>query len=763
MAAQPGPIASEVELRAQDERIEAIYREHAAGLRGRLIAITRDPAAADDLVGEAFLRLVTQVRDGRIPDDPGAWLHRVAGNLAISRGRRATVATRALPALLDRGLAESPEDEVVRRERNEVVRDALSTLDRDDQELVAMAAIGHRPVDIAGKTGRSNQATRTRLCRARGRLRARLIATGLMAWSGTPPLPTAAGVTPAASPCLSSPDVDEGRRERLIARSGELQRLTVAWDRAVSGRSDAVIVAGEAGIWKSMLVRAFAEGIDATGARVLDGGCVPLETGDLPYGPFVEALRGMLRDLDPGAVAAVLGPNRMELGRLIPELRPRPGTGQDEGAATAQRSIEGPSAADERYTQARLFEIVLGVVDRLARTAPTALIVEDLQWADPSTLDLLSFLVRNLHEERCLVVVTVRSDELAGRPTVMAHLPELERLEIVERIDLDRLDRDELGLLLADETGGPVESDVLDRVWKRTGGNPFFAEQLVAAETEGSADGDGTLPPRLRDVVLARVATVSEAGQEVLRVASAAGARIDDGLLADVTDLSAATLRQALREVTGRRILDQSGDRSDPYLVFHHALLREVIHDDLLPAERARLHARFATVLEARRGGARSGAGKVGGAPSASPAELAYHWDAAGDDRRALGATIEAGLAAQRGYAWLEANRHYGRALELWDRVDPATAEVPIDRAELLNRAADTAELAGDSAAAVELGRAAITAVDSLAEPARAGAMQERLRWYLWEAGDRAAAAAAVEEAERLIPATPPSPARSRV
>src|SRR5262245_7203724 len=291
MAAQPGPIASEVELRAQDERIEAIYREHAAGLRGRLIAITRDPAAADDLVGEAFLRLVTQVRDGRIPDDPGAWLHRVAGNLAISRGRRATVATRALPALLDRGLAESPEDEVVRRERNEVVRDALSTLDRDDQELVAMAAIGHRPVDIAGKTGRSNQATRTRLCRARGRLRARLIATGLMAWSGTPPLPTAAGVTPAASPCLSSPDVDEGRGERLIARSGELQRLTMAWDRAVAGRSGAVIVAGEAGIGKSRLVRAFAEGIGATGARVLGGGCVPLETGDLPYGPFVEALR----------------------------------------------------------------------------------------------------------------------------------------------------------------------------------------------------------------------------------------------------------------------------------------------------------------------------------------------------------------------------------------------------------------------------------------------------------------------------------------
>ena len=181
MAAEPVSSASDVGLCAQDERLEAIYRAHAAALRGRLIAMTRDPAAADDLVGEAFLRLVAQVRDGRSPDDPAAWLHRVAGNLAISRARHQTVATRAMPGLLDRGVADSPEDEVVRRERDDVVRDALTTLDRDDREIVALAATGHRPVEIAAMTGRSNEATRTRLCRARGRLRARLGATGLMA------------------------------------------------------------------------------------------------------------------------------------------------------------------------------------------------------------------------------------------------------------------------------------------------------------------------------------------------------------------------------------------------------------------------------------------------------------------------------------------------------------------------------------------------------------------------------------------------------
>ena len=168
-------------LRDENARLERIYRDHAVSLRGRLVAITRDPAVADDLVGEAFLRLAVQVRAGRSPDDPVAWLYRVAGNLAISRGRRQAVATRAMPSLVDRGVGESPEDEVLRHERDDAVHEALATLDRDDRDLVMMAATGYRPVEIAGLTGRSREATRTRLCRARGRLRAHLFATGTMA------------------------------------------------------------------------------------------------------------------------------------------------------------------------------------------------------------------------------------------------------------------------------------------------------------------------------------------------------------------------------------------------------------------------------------------------------------------------------------------------------------------------------------------------------------------------------------------------------
>jgi RNA polymerase sigma-70 factor, ECF subfamily len=168
-----------VDRAAQDRYLDTVYRAHAAALHGHLLALTRNRATADDLVAAAFVRLVTQVRDGDPPADAGAWLYRVGFNLAMSGGRRQVVAARAMPGLVDRRVGESPEDEIVRRERDATVREALATLDADDRELVLMAANGYRPVEIAGMTGRSSEATRTRLCRARGRLRGTLIAGGL--------------------------------------------------------------------------------------------------------------------------------------------------------------------------------------------------------------------------------------------------------------------------------------------------------------------------------------------------------------------------------------------------------------------------------------------------------------------------------------------------------------------------------------------------------------------------------------------------------
>ena len=176
----PLPIDGTVPCDRSDS-LEELYLAHAAALRGRLLALTRDPAIADDLTSEAFLRLATELGAGRAPNDARAWLYRVGANLVVSRARRTNVAMRAMPGLLERDVAASPEDEAIAHERDALLHDALATLDGRDRQVVVLAAQGYGSEEIAGIIGCSGPATRTRLCRARGRLRSRLEMAGLMA------------------------------------------------------------------------------------------------------------------------------------------------------------------------------------------------------------------------------------------------------------------------------------------------------------------------------------------------------------------------------------------------------------------------------------------------------------------------------------------------------------------------------------------------------------------------------------------------------
>jgi hypothetical protein len=188
---------------------------------------------------------------------------------------------------------------------------------------------------------------------------------------------------------------------------------------------------------------------------------------------------------------------------------------------------------------------------------------------------------------------------------------------------------------------------------------------------------------------------------------------------------------------------------------FRHALLREVAYADLLPGERARLHGEVAAAVAAHPGWA-------DGAGATVAAELAHHWEAAGDLERALPAAVEAGVEAERAYAFAEAHRQFERALELWTEVPRAADLTGLDRAGLLGRAAGAAHLADDLTRAAELWREALALVDPASDPVRAGLLQERLGRSLWLTLDDAALGA-YREAVRLVPADPPSAERARV
>ena len=363
---------------------------------------------------------------------------------------------------------------------------------------------------------------------------------------------------------------------KFVGRLTELAELERALAEAAGGEARLVFVAGDSGVGKTRLVSQFAARAGTRSVRVLSGDCIELAEGELPYAPLVAVLRALARDCDP-VLERLPVAVRIELATLLPELG-------DDGRGAA-RPVDGSS-------QGHLFEALLWLLDALAEDAPVLLEIEDLHWADRATRAFLAFLGRNLAGERVLVVATYRADELHRRHPLRPLLAELERVGGTRRIDLPAFTREELSLQLGDLLGVPPDEELVDRVFARSEGYPLFVEELVAA----SADGRGALPSTLRDALMLRVERLSATAQVVMRVL-AVGQRLDDEVLAEVTGLDSAALQGALREGVASNILAVA---SEGRYRFRHALLREVVGDDLLPGERGAIDLRVARALEAR-------------------------------------------------------------------------------------------------------------------------------------------------------------------
>ncbi len=514
----------------------------------------------------------------------------------------------------------------------------------------------------------------------------------------------------------------------LVGRSGPLATLETALAEAAKGRPSTVIVAGEAGVGKSRLVGEFADRSRGAGTRVLTGGCLELGAESLPFAPFTAVLRELVRDLGAAGVAALLpGGSGRELARLLPEF----------GTAA------GPDEAGE--ARARLFEQMLQMLEHLAEAGPVVLVIEDMHWADQSTRDLLAFLIRNQGSlDGVLIVVTYRSDDLHRTHPLRPLLAELDRIERVTRMDLGRLSRQDTGQLVAQLTGREPDDDLVAAVYRRAEGNPLFTEALV-----GNGESDSGLPESLHDLLMAGLRRLPEETQEVVRVASAGGERIGHGLLTAVTGLDGAALGRALRPAVAANVLRAE---SDGY-VFRHALIREAVHDELLPGERGQVHSRFAEVIAAD---------PALVMPGRAPGEQARHWQAAHDMPRALVSAWQAAGQAGRALAYTEQLAMLSRVLDLWEQVPDAAERIGADHVAVLEEAIRAAELAGENDRGILLTKAALREVDAAAEPVRA-ALLLRTRGYLKHHLGRKDYAGDLEEAVRLVPAEPPSPARARV
>ncbi|TMC60504.1 MAG: LuxR family transcriptional regulator, partial [Chloroflexi bacterium] len=189
----------------------------------------------------------------------------------------------------------------------------------------------------------------------------------------------------------------------IVGRDEELGRIERALDAAAGGRPVLLLVRGEAGIGKSRLVREAIARARGRGSAVLHGACLDLGGEGLPYLPLVEALRGLARETPPDRLRALIGSAMPDLATLLPELHAMGGPGDDGGD-------KGAPAAPSGLDRARLFERFLGFLGRLGASAPALTVVEDVQWIDPATRDLVTFLVRNVTTEPLVALLTCRTD-----------------------------------------------------------------------------------------------------------------------------------------------------------------------------------------------------------------------------------------------------------------------------------------------------------------------------------------------------------------
>ncbi len=496
----------------------------------------------------------------------------------------------------------------------------------------------------------------------------------------------------------------------LVGRAAEVAELA---DAVGDEQVAAVLIGGEAGIGKSRLVAEFSRRLDPS-VLTLIGRCPELGSTAVPFAPFVAALPSVVRRLGVDGVAALLPP-QPALARWLPQLAVRSGL---------------PAIESDRT---QLFGEVLMLLEQLGTQRPVVLVLEDLHWADQGTRELLAFLVANLAERQVLLIGTYRPAESGPLRDLVA---QLRRNPAVRIVAPQPLTRHEVGRQLAALLGSEPAPEAIARVFERSGGNPLFIEALSRSPER--------IPADLTDLLLSFLSGLGDAGRVVVAAAAVIGSPVRHDMLAALSELPAASLLAAVRELIDRQLLLTT----DTGYEFRHVLIRQTVYEDLLPAERARMHARLVEILRTRR------------ATLPSPvyyAELAHHAEASDDLRQALIAYWKSAAVLDDAAAQLDPLQ---RVVDLWDRL--AAAELlGTTKSAALEQLAAACDRSGEVVRGIAAVDDALASVDPAIDPSRAA------RLYLLRAALRsrtgAGPGADVDRALELLPVQPPTLLRAEV
>jgi DNA-binding CsgD family transcriptional regulator len=497
--------------------------------------------------------------------------------------------------------------------------------------------------------------------------------------------------------------------EVLAGRAADVEQLLDLVSNAVGGRSGGLLVVGEAGVGKTSLVRRVCSDVGEA-IVCLWGTCLPLLSTTVPFLPFTAAARDWAHtQVAPGPPA-----------RRVDERAP--------GAA--------PSTFDAWLSE-------------LCARQPVLLVVDDLQWADQSSLDVLMYVLAGPQSRRLAVVTTIRDGE-ADRYDLRRWLADVRRLPQVRELRLAPLDRVATGQLLTGRLGGPPHESVIDEVFARSRGNPYLATLLVRDLPANATGLPPGLPGQLREAVARSWFGLSEPARDLTRLVAVAGRPRRAEFLREVSDVLVPGLdvAPALREAVRLGVLVANADGA---YWFAHPLLAEVLEADMLPEDARAWHAGFAVALTRKMEAA--GVDDAGYAVA-----LADHYMRAGDLENAFGWALRGADIAESAGGVAEALRLLRRALDL----QPVAGDPEVDRVALLQQIRAVAERTGTLEAELNAIDEMLELVDSAGDPLLVTDLLVRRTWLRQFTGREFAGTEDLRRALRLAREYPESPQYAR-
>ena len=436
-----------------------------------------------------------------------------------------------------------------------------------------------------------------------------------------------------------------------------MAELTTALDDALEGRGGLVMLAGEPGIGKTRLTEELMVIAKDRGALVAWGACY--EGGSVPpYWPWTQAIRSLLTQPSE-AILTALDARAAVIGEIVPEIR------------DMLPDVEPALEVDPGQARFRLFDSVTSFLSETAASQPLVIALDDLHWADQSTLDLLEFVARDISSNPMLLIGGYRDMELSRRHPLSATLAALTRVRGFQRIPLRGLGSGDVGRLVKAVGEIRPSRKLVEDIHDRTEGNPFFVTEVTrdlsreAARRGGDFDAvKFRIPEGVREAIGIRLNRLSEECNQALQTAAVIGREFDFVLLAAVSaDLSDDALLDLIEEAVVAGAVREASGPNERY-EFSHALIQETLVEELTAGRRVRLHVRIVSALEEL----------YADRLDEHVAELAHHCAEAevvvGEEKIVRYARM-AGERAAASYAWVEARTYFGQALDSLGEDEP--------------------------------------------------------------------------------------------